>query len=42
MEVSGAHQLFGYTYSSKYLLFCLAEDETTQPGLEQLEGESRV
>jgi len=26
MEDNGDHQLFGYPYSSKYLLLCLAEE----------------
>ncbi len=37
MEVNGHRQLFGYQYTSKYLLLCSTEE--THSGLEQLEGE---
>jgi len=26
MDIKGAHKLFGYPYSSKYLNFCLTEE----------------
>jgi len=43
MEVNGAHQLFGYPYSSKYLLLCLAEQKKEiHTGLEHLEGEQMM
>jgi len=29
VEVNGVHQLFGYPYSSKYLLLCSAEQTTS-------------
>jgi len=29
IEVDGVYQLFGYPYSSKYLLFCLAEERNS-------------
>jgi len=29
MEVNGAHKLFGYPYSSKYLILCSAEERNS-------------
>jgi len=37
MEVNGAHQLFAFPFSSKYLLLCSAEE--IHAGLERLEVE---
>jgi len=37
MEVNGVHQLFGYPYSSKYLLMCSTEEINSCLG--KLKGE---
>ncbi len=37
LEVNGYLQLFGYQYSSNYLILCSTE-EWTHAGLEQLDG----